>query len=91
MQLLMLGLIILVMYMFMIRPQMKKQKAQKKFRESLSKGMRIVTIGGIHGKIEEIKETTVVMTTMGGGKMKIEKNAISADFSAQIDENQQSK
>jgi len=49
--LLMFGLIIIVMYFFMIRPQMKKQKEQKKFRENLQKGTKIVTIGGLHGKI----------------------------------------
>ena len=50
-QLIFLGLIIVVFYFFMIRPQMKKTKEAKKFRESLKKGDKIVTIGGLHGKI----------------------------------------
>ena len=54
-------LIIFVFYFFMIRPQLKKQKEQKKFRESLAKGDKIVTIGGLHGKISEIKETTAII------------------------------
>lgn len=72
-------LIIAVFYFFMIRPQVKKQKEAKKFMESLDKGMRVVTIGGIHGKIEEIRDTTLIITTEGGGKLKIEKKAISPD------------
>ena len=79
---LMIGMMILVFYFFMIRPQMKKQKEQKKFREALSKGDRIVTIGGIHGKIAEMKETTVVIETEGG-RMKIEKSAIAQEFKAE--------
>ena len=79
--LLMFGLIILVMYFFMIRPQMKKQKEQKKFRESLNKGSKVVTIGGIHGKIVEVKDTTVVIDIGNDTKMKVERAAISMDFS----------
>ena len=72
-------LIIVVFYFFMIRPQMKKQKEGKKFMESLEKGQRIVTIGGLHGKIEEVRETTVIIGVEGGGKLKVEKRAISPD------------
>lgn len=72
-------LIIVVFYFFMIRPQMKKQKEGKKFMESLEKGQRIVTIGGLHGKIEEVRETTVIIAVEGGGKLKVEKRAISPD------------
>ena len=72
-------LIIVVFYFFMIRPQMKKQKEAKKFVDSLDKGMKVVTIGGIHGKIEEVRETTVIIATEGGGKLKLEKRAISPD------------
>lgn len=78
----MMGMIIVVFYFFMIRPQSKKAKEQRKFRESIAKGDRIVTIGGIHGKIAEVKETTVVMETEGGHRMKVEKNAISKEFTA---------
>jgi preprotein translocase subunit YajC len=72
-------LIIVVFYFFMIRPQMKKQKEGKKFMESLEKGQRIVTIGGVHGKIEEVRETTIIIGVEGGGKLKVEKRAISPD------------
>lgn len=72
-------LIIAVFYLFMIRPQVKKQKEAKKFVDSIEKGLRVVTIGGIHGKIEEVRDTTVIIVTEGGGKLKIEKKAISPD------------
>lgn len=70
--------IILVFYFFMIRPQAKKAKETKKFREGLEKGQRVVTIGGIHGKILEVNDTNVLVDT-GGGKLRVEKSAISAD------------
>ena len=79
MQLVLLGGMVLVFYFFMIRPQMKKQKEGKKFMESLEKGQRIVTIGGVHGKIEEVRETTIIIGVEGGGKLKVEKRAISPD------------
>jgi preprotein translocase subunit YajC len=50
--------------------------------------MRIVTIGGIHGKIDEIKDTTVVITTEGGGKLRVEKAAISAEYTGQLEQGQ---
>lgn len=81
--LIMFGAIFLVFYLFMIRPQMKKQKEQKKFRESLDKGTKIVTIGGIHGKIVELQENTAIIETEGGNRMKIEKSAISKEFAAE--------
>jgi preprotein translocase subunit YajC len=79
--LIMFGLIAIVFYFFMIRPQMKKSKDQKKFRTALAKGDKIVTIGGIHGKIKDMNETTVMIETDGGAKMRIEKSAISMEFS----------
>ena len=74
-------LIIVVFYFFMIRPQLKKAKEQKKFRENIKVGDRIITIGGIHGKIADIQETTFMITVEGGVKLKIEKNAVSMDAS----------
>lgn len=68
--------IIAVFYFFMIRPQAKKAKEAKKFREALAKGSRVVTIGGIHGKVTEINDTTVVLDT-GSTKLRVEKSAIS--------------
>ena len=76
---LMFGLILVVFYFFMIRPQTKKMKDARKFAESIEKGQRIVTIGGIHGKIEEVKDTTVIIIVEGGTKLKVEKRAISPD------------
>jgi preprotein translocase subunit YajC len=71
-------LIIVVFYFFMIRPQMKKTKEAKQFRESLKKGDKIVTIGGLHGRIVEVAETTFIIETEGGGKLRIEKSAVSS-------------
>jgi len=62
-------LIIVVFYFFMIRPQMKKQKDQNKFRQELQKGDKIVTIAGIHGKLVEIQDTTFTMEVEGGMRM----------------------
>lgn len=77
--------IIVVFYFFMIRPQAKKAKETKKFREGLEKGQRIVTIGGIHGKILEVGDTNVLVDT-GGGKLRVEKSAISADSTVETKE-----
>ena len=60
----------------MIRPQVKKQKKENKFRSELKKGDSVITIGGIHGKITEVKENSVIIENYGV-KMKIEKSAIS--------------
>jgi len=77
--------IILVFYFFMIRPQAKKAKETKKFRESLEKGQQVVTIGGIHGKILEVTETNVLLDT-GSSKLRVEKAAISADSTSAAQE-----
>jgi preprotein translocase subunit YajC len=77
-------LIIVVFYFFMIRPQLKKAKDQKKFRENIKLGDKIVTIGGIHAKISEVGETTFTITVEGGVKLKIEKSAVSMDSSTLI-------
>jgi preprotein translocase subunit YajC len=71
--------IIAVFYFFMIRPQAKRAKEAKKFRESLSKGTKVVTIGGIHGKVIEVQDKTVLIDTTTGTKLRIEKSAISPD------------
>ncbi len=72
----MLVLILVVFYFFMIRPQMKKQKELKNFRENLAVGDKIVTIGGIHGKIIEIADATVLISC-DSGKLRLDKTAIS--------------
>ena len=71
------GLVLVIFYFFMIRPQQKKQKQAQAFRSSLAKGAKVVTIGGVHGKIETVKDKTVIIVTEGGGKLKVEKSAIS--------------
>ncbi|MDA9564000.1 preprotein translocase subunit YajC [Flavobacteriales bacterium] len=78
--LLMIGLIVVVFYFFMIRPQAKKQKEEKKFRESIKKGDKVVTVGGIHGKIADTKDTTVVLEVEGGMKIKVNRSAISLNY-----------
>ncbi len=80
-------LIVLVFYLFFIRPQMKKSKDQKKFREALKKGDKVITIGGIHGKILEISETTITLDIGNQIRMTFQKSAISADPSTQQREN----
>lgn len=70
-----------VFYFFMIRPQQKRQKEQMKFRDSVKKGDRIVTIGGIHGKIVEVHKDTIVLEIDRGVKIILEKNAISMEGS----------
>nr|WP_294794665.1 preprotein translocase subunit YajC [uncultured Mucilaginibacter sp.] len=80
-QLLPLGLIILVMYFFMIRPQMKKQKDQKKFADELKKGDKIITTAGLHGRIAEVNDTTIVIDTELGSKLRFDKSAVSLDAS----------
>jgi preprotein translocase subunit YajC len=79
MQLVFLVAIIVVFYFFMIRPQMKKQKQEKEFRESLQKGAKVVTIGGIHGRIVEVNDTTFMIEIDTNVKVRCEKSAISAD------------
>ncbi|MEO6301695.1 MAG: preprotein translocase subunit YajC [Bacteroidia bacterium] len=87
MQFLPLVAIIVVFYFFMIRPQMKKAKDQKKYIEALKKGDKILTIGGIYGKIHDIKEDgSIIMEVEDGSKMKISKNAVSQDATATLNQ-----
>ena len=82
-QLIMLVMILVVFYFFMIRPQMKKQKELKKFRENLKVGDKVVTIGGIHGKILEISESTILVNSEGS-KIRFEKSAIASSSEDQL-------
>lgn len=74
-------LIVVVFYFFMIRPQMKKAKDHKKFIAELKKGDKVITTAGIHGKIVDMNETTIVVETEGGGKIRFDKSAVSLDAS----------
>jgi len=84
--LIMMGLVMIVIYFFMLRPQMKKAKDEKKFREGLKKGDRIVTIGGIHGKVNEIRDDSFIIEVEGNNRLKIEKSAVSLTSSATLAE-----
>jgi len=81
---LMFGSIILVFYFFMLRPQMKKQKDQRKFKDEVKKGNKVVTLGGIHGKIAEIRDSVFILDIENGGKIKVEKSAISMEYTTQV-------
>ena len=76
-----LVLIIVVFYFFMIRPQMKRQKEVKKFRESLAKGDKVVTTGGIYGKVVEIKENYLLLQVDDNVKLRVDKSAVVKDIS----------
>ena len=79
--LIMMGLIFVVFYFFMIRPQMKKQKEMRNFRNELQKGDKVVTTGGIYGKIADIQETTLSLNITDNVKIKVDKNSVLKDFS----------
>ena len=84
-QLLLMGGIIVVFWFFMIRPQAKKAKEQKKFIDNLQKGDKIVTIAGIHATVNKVNEDgTLQIEVNPGSYLKIEKSAISQDWSAAI-------
>ncbi len=77
----MIILIFVVMWFFMIRPQRKQQKELEKFRSGLKKGDKVVTIGGIYGTVEEIKDKTVLIKVDGDVKLRVDKNALNKDYS----------
>lgn len=72
-------LIIVVFYLFMIRPQVKKQKELRKYRESLQNGDKVITTGGIYGKIVGVTDQTVVLEVEDQSRIKVDKNAILKD------------
>lgn len=81
-----IGAIVLVFYFFMIRPQQKKVSDAKKFRESLAKGMNVVTIGGLHGKLVDLNETNVWVEVDKGLRLKFDKSAIAVDSTSKANE-----
>lgn len=84
-QLILLGGMILVFWLFMIRPQAKKAKLAKNFQESMQKGDKIVTIAGIHGTVNKINEDgTLMIETSPGSYLKIEKSAISMEWTQNL-------
>ena len=80
-----LGMMILVFWLFMIRPQAKKAKEQKKFTENMQKGDKIVTIAGIHGVVNKVNDDgTLQLEISPGSYLKIEKSAVSMEWTANL-------
>ena len=77
--LIMFALIFLVMYFFMIRPQRKQQKALDEMRKALTKGDKVITVGGIYGTIAEVDETSVLIKVDGDVKLRVDKNSVQKD------------
>lgn len=69
-------LMFVVFYFFMIRPQMKKQKEMKKFRDSIKNGDKVITAGGIYGKVKDVKETTIVLEIADNVRISIDKGSV---------------
>lgn len=85
MNLVLLGGMILVFWLFMIRPQAKKAKMAKEFQANLQKGDKLVTIAGIHGSVNKVNEDgTIQLETSPGSYLKIEKSAISMEWTNQL-------
>ncbi|MEE4214558.1 MAG: preprotein translocase subunit YajC [Bacteroidales bacterium] len=74
-------LVFVIFYFFMIRPQMRKQKELSNYRSSLKKGDKIVTTGGIYGRVNDVKDTTVTVDVGDNVLLKIDKSAVLKDAS----------
>ena len=72
----MIVLMIVIFYFFMIRPQQKKQNELKKQREAMQNGYKVVTAGGIHGRVKEIRETTVIVEAAPGVSLKVARGSV---------------
>lgn len=83
-------LMIAIFYFLMIRPQQQRAKKEKAFEAGLKVGDKVITKSGIHGKISELSDTTVVIETMAG-KIKMEKSAISLEMSSKLIEKEKEK
>ncbi len=77
-----LVLVFVIFYFFMIRPQMKKQKEMNNYRSSLKKGDKVITTGGLYGRVLEVKDNYIMMDAGGDVRLKIDKNALLKDPSA---------
>ncbi len=87
-QVVLIGSMVVVFYFFMIRPQQKRQKDQQSFLENIKKGEKVVTIGGIHGVIYEIKDDVIVLDIdQKGTKLSVSKGAISIDSTKKLSQN----
>ena len=85
-QFIFLGLMILVFWLFMIRPQAKKAKLQKQFLQNLQKGDKVVTIAGIHGTVNKVNDdgTTMMLEINPGSYIKVERSAISMEWTSNL-------
>lgn len=86
-----LVLMILVVYLFMIRPQMKRSKQEKQFSAALNKGDRVVTKSGLHGKILDLNDDGTCIIETGAGKMKFERSALSMELSNKLNKSKTDK
>ena len=77
-------LMVVVFWLFFIRPQSKKAKEEQKFRDGLQKGDKVVTIGGFHGKVTEVKETTVMISLAPNMEVEVEKTALVQNVNARL-------
>ena len=79
--LIMIALMVLVLWLFMWRPESKRRKEMQKFREGLKKGDKIITAGGIYGTVKEVKETSLLIEVDSNVTLRIDKNMVVADNS----------
>ncbi len=77
-------LLFVVMYLFLIRPQMKKAKQEKQFAAQLKKGDKVITMGGLHGRVLELNDDGTCIIESGSGKQKFERSAISMEKTAKL-------
>ncbi|WP_416443217.1 preprotein translocase subunit YajC [Leeuwenhoekiella sp. A16] len=77
-------LMVVVVYLFMIRPQMKRQKQEKQFAKDLKRGDRVITKSGLHGKILDLNEDGTCIIESGAGKLKFERSALSMEMSKKL-------
>ncbi len=83
-------LMFLVVYLFMIRPQMKRSKNEKKFAADLNRGDKVITKSGLHGKILDLNDDGTCILETGAGKMKFERSALSMELSMKLKEDKNS-
>lgn len=79
-----IGLFFVIIYFFMIRPQTRKAKNQRTFMENIQKGDRVVTVGGIHGKILQINDDSFLIEVDSNTKLKVEKSVVSLEFTKSL-------
>ena len=76
-----------IMFVFMIFPSMRRQKQEKTFYNALKKGDKVIMKSGLHGRIAELNDTSIVIETLSG-KLKFERSAVSLDYTKKIQDNQ---